>query len=101
MKSILLEYVIKNKKNFIVITIIFCIGIAIGIFLINNSNENQKLELNTYIGELVKNIKESDSINKMDILFLSIKQNVSFILIIWFLGCTIIGRCIYLYCNFI
>ncbi len=101
MKSILLEYVIKNKKNFIVITIIFCIGISIGIFLINNSNENQKLELNTYIGELVKNIKESDSINKMDILFLSIKQNVSFILIIWFLGCTIIGRCIYLYCNFI
>ena len=101
MKSILLEYVIKNKKNFIVITIIFCIGISIGIFLINNSNENQKLELNTYIGELVKKIKESDSINKMDILFLSIKQNVSFILIIWFLGCTIIGRCIYLYCNFI
>ena len=50
MKSILLEYVIKNKKNFILITIIFCIGIAIGIFLINNSNENQKLELNTYIG---------------------------------------------------
>ena len=52
MKSILLEYVIKNKKNFILITIIFCIGIAIGIFLINNSNENQKLDS---IEETIKN----------------------------------------------
>lgn len=98
MKSILIDYVIRNKKNFIIIITLFCIGIALGIFFINNSDETQKLELNTYIEELVKNIKESDSINKMDVLFLSIKQNVSFILIIWFLGCTIIGRNIYLYC---
>ncbi len=98
MKSILIDYVIRNKKNFIIITTLFCIGIALGIFFINNSDETQKLELNTYIEELVKNIKESDSINKMDILFLSIKQNVSFILIIWFLGCTIIRWNIYLYC---
>ena len=35
MKSILLEYVIKNKKNFILITIIFCIGIAIGMKIKN------------------------------------------------------------------
>lgn len=99
MKSILLEYVIRNKKNFIIILTLFCIGVAIGIFFINNSNQNQQLELNTYIEELVKNIKESNSINKMDVLFFSIKQNVSFILLIWFLGCTIIGRYIYLYSN--
>lgn len=91
MKNIFLNYVIKNKKNFIIIITLFCIGIAIGIFFINNSDESQRLELNTYVEELVKNIKESDSINKIDILFFSIKQNVSFILLIWFLGCTIIG----------
>lgn len=99
MKSILLDYVIRNKKNFIIILILFCIGISIGIFFINNSDENQKLELNTYVEEVVKNIKNTDSINKIDILFLSIKQNISFILLIWFLGCTIIGRNFYLYCN--
>lgn len=98
MKNILIDYIIRNKKNFIIIVTLFCVGISLGIFFINNSDENQKLELNTYIEELVKNIKESDSINKMDVLFLSIKQNISFISIIWFLGCTIIGRNIYLYC---
>ncbi len=97
MKSILIDYVIRNKKNFIIIITLFCIGIAIGIFFINNSNENQKIELNNYIEELVKNIKESNSVNKIDILCLSIKQNVYFILIIWFLGCTIIRWNIYLY----
>lgn len=97
MKSILIDYVIRNKKNFIIIITLFCIGIAIGIFFINNSNENQKIELNNYIEELVRNIKESNSVNKIDILCLSIKQNVYFILIIWFLGCTIIRRNIYLY----
>lgn len=99
MKSILIDYVIRNKKNFIIIITLFCIGIAIGILFINNSDENQKLELNTYIEELIANIKESNSVNKLDVLFLSMKQNISFVLIIWFLGCTIIGRSIYLYCN--
>lgn len=99
MKSILIDYIIRNKKNFIIIVTLFCVGIAIGIFFVNNSDETQKLELNTYIEELVKNIKESNSINKIDVLFLSIKQNISFILVIWFLGCTIIGRNIYLYYN--
>ncbi len=97
MKSILIDYVIRNKKNFIIIITLFCIGIAIGIFFINNSSENQKIELNNYIEELVKNIKESNSVNKIDILGLSIKQNVYFILIIWFLGCTIIRWNIYLH----
>ena len=48
MKSILIDYVIRNKKNFIIIITLFCIGIAIGIFFINNSNENQKIELNNF-----------------------------------------------------
>lgn len=97
MKSILIDYVIRNKKNFIIIITLFCIGIAIGIFFINNSSENQKNELNNYIEELIKNIKESNTINKIDILSLSIKQNASFILIIWLLGCTIIRWDFYLY----
>lgn len=91
MKKILLDYIIRNKKNFIIITTLFLIGIFIGIIFINNSNESQKLEINNYIEEVVKNIKESENIDRTSLLFISIKQNVIFILIIWFLGCTIIG----------
>lgn len=91
MKRILVEYIIRNKKNFIIIVVLFCIGIAVGILFVNNSNEFQKQELNSYITSLIEKIKKTDNINNLELLLLSIKENVSIILIIWFLGCTIIG----------
>lgn len=91
MKKILLEYIIRNKKNFFIITIIFILGISLGIVFVNTSNNFQKEELNTYVTSLIKNIKDTDNISKIDLLFLSIKQNICFILLVWFLGCTIIG----------
>lgn len=91
MKKVLINYIIKNKKSFFIIAIIFILGISLGIFFVNTSNDFQKDELNTYVKALIKNIKDTDNISKMDLLFLSIKQNVCFILFVWFLGCTIIG----------
>lgn len=91
MKEVLKDYLVRNKKNFIIIIILFCIGIGVGIFFVNNSNELQKNELNEYIGNLILKIKDSNSINNFNLLGLSIKENVFSILIIWFLGCTIIG----------
>lgn len=91
MKEVLKDYIVRNKKNFIIIIILFCIGIGVGIFFVNNSNELQKNELNEYIGNLILKIKDSNSINNFNLLGLSIKENVFSILIIWFLGCTIIG----------
>lgn len=91
MKKILVDYVIRNKKNFIIILVVFCIGIVIGSISINNLAENQKVELNKYIEDLVQNIKNSQNIDRLNLLILSIKQNVIIILLVWFLGCTIIG----------
>lgn len=91
MKEVLKDYIARNKKNFIIIVILFCIGIGVGIFFVNNSSEVQKNELNEYIGNLIFKIKDSNSINNFNLLGLSIKENVFSILIIWFLGCTIIG----------
>lgn len=91
MKEVLKDYIVRNKKNFIIIVILFCVGIGVGIFFVNNSSEVQKNELNEYIGNLILKIKDSNSINNFNLLGLSIKENVFSILIIWFLGCTIIG----------
>ena len=91
MKEVLKDYIARNKKNFIIIVILFCIGIGVGIFFVNNSSEVQKNELNEYIGNLIFKIKDSNSINNFNLLWLIIKENVFSILIIWFLGCTIIG----------
>lgn len=91
MKKILIDYIIRNKKNFIIIISLFCIGIGIGIFFINNSNELQKNELSSYIVELVEKIKNIENIDNSELLIISIKENIFSILAIWFLGCTIIG----------
>lgn len=91
MKKVLFEYIIRNKKNFFIIAIIFILGISLGIIFVNTSNSFQKDELNNYVNALIKNIKDTDNISKIDLLFLSIKQNACFILLVWFLGCTIIG----------
>lgn len=91
MKKVLLEYIIRNKKNFIIIITVFCIGIIGGVIFINNSNETQKIEISNYIGELVNNIKNAQNVDRLDLLIISIKQNLLFILLVWFLGCTIIG----------
>lgn len=91
MKKVLIDYIIRNKKNFIIIITLFCIGIGIGIFFINNSNEIQKNELNIYIEKLITKVKDTEKIDSMSLLLLSIKENVFSIIIIWFLGCTIIG----------
>ena len=75
MKKVLIDYLLRNKKTFIIILILFYVGIAIGIVSVNNSNSIQKQELNTYIEELIENIKQSENIDTLNLLCLSIKEN--------------------------
>lgn len=48
-------------------------------------------EICSYVTNLKENIKSSENINKNVILLQSIQQNVVFVCLIWFLGCTIFG----------
>lgn len=90
-QSVLLNYVIKNKKNFLIILILFLIGMMIGVFFINHANTSQIEEIKEYVSTLVNNIKSYENINKTDLLVQSLSQNILCILGIWLLGCTIIG----------
>lgn len=90
-QSVLLEYVLKNKKSFLLIVGLFLIGMILGIVFINHANPTQIEEIKLYVANLVKNIKTYDYINKTDLLAQSLTQNILCILLIWFLGCTIIG----------
>lgn len=90
-QSVFLNYIIRNKKNFLIITGLFLVGIVLGIIFINNANSNQIEETKAYVSDLVKNIKSYDKINKTELLMQSVTQNILIILIIWFLGCTIVG----------
>lgn len=90
-QSVLLKYVIKNRKNFLIILMLFLLGMIIGIFFINNANTSQVEEIKEYVFKLIENIKSYETINKTELLIQSLSQNILCILLIWLLGCTIIG----------
>lgn len=90
-KSVFSYYLKNNKKSFFMLMLLFCFGIMGGIAFINHANEIQTEEICSYVNSLKENIKNSDAINKTLILTQSIKQNLAFVILIWFLGCTILG----------
>lgn len=92
MKSVFFSYVKNNKRVFLMLVIIFLVGIALGIGFINHANEIQMQEISAYVISLKENIKNSDNINKTFLLVQSMKQNMTFVLMIWLLGCTILRR---------
>ena len=94
-KNTYLEIIIKNfidnKKTYILLLIFLLIGIVLGVFFINNSDENQKNEVNEYINNFVNTLKNNNSIDKNELVKVSIKRNILMGIELWFIGSTIIG----------
>lgn len=90
-KGVLYNYLVTNKKSFIIILSVFFAGMLLGIFVMNHTGENGIIEINSYINSICENLQNTEEINKIECLIKSIKQNVVFVLLMWFLGCTVIG----------
>lgn len=84
--------IVKNNiKEYIIISLIFLIGIFLGVMFINNLEETQKNEITTYITTYIEAFKQSDSSSNITLLQNNIRDNIILTLIIWFIGSTIIG----------
>lgn len=90
-KEIVFSHIENNLREYIVFTVIFLIGIVIGVIFINNVSENQGLEITNYITSFVSSLKENNEINNFVLLKDSIKKNVELATILWFMGSTVIG----------
>lgn len=90
-KTILKEYIKNNFKEYLLVCILFIIGIFIGVMTINFSNEKNIEEIEKVINEVVNNYKKVENINNLQLTFQSIKRNVLFAIILWTGGTTIIG----------
>ncbi len=98
-RKILKNYLQKYKREYISLFIIILIGFIFGILFIQKGNAEEITNINSYIQSLITNIKNANGINKALLLLESLKSNCLFIVIIWFLGCTVIGSfLIYLAC---
>lgn len=92
LKNVIVEHINLNLKDYLILSIVFVLGVIIGVVIINNSNEESKVEISGYINSFINTIKnEKYEINKIELVKMSIIKNLKLVLIIWLAGSTIIG----------
>ena len=91
LKNIIFEHIRDNIKDYFIITIIFVIGIILGVILINNLKQDGQEEISLYINNFVNDVKENKTINTLNLLKQTIINNITLVIIIWFVSSTIIG----------
>lgn len=87
--NIIKEEIISNYKSYILVIILFSVGLFLGVLFINQTEnqENVIKYINTYIDE----IKISESNSTIVQLKTDIKNNIFLVFILWFAGTTIVG----------
>lgn len=91
-KNAIFNHISSNIKEYVIVTLIFIIGIVVGVIVVNNSSNMQKEELNSYIGNFINSIKNTENIiDKAALLKETIRNNLFLAFLLWFMGCTVIG----------
>ena len=90
-KSIIREYTRNNAKEYILVGLIFVIGLLVSVMFINNSSVEKQSTITTYISEFIEKFKNIEKIDKMSLVLDSAKNNIILSIIIWLAGTTIIG----------
>lgn len=89
--EIIKEHISNNKKEYIVVSLLFVIGIFLGVLFVNHMQETQKSEVTDYLSTFVENMKNTENLNHMELLKNSIGQNILLAVVLWFFGTTVIG----------
>lgn len=86
------NHINQNIKEYAISTLVFILGVIIGVMLLNSSNEESKKNISGYINEFVNTIKNREyEVDKNKLLMKSITSNLKVALIIWISGSTLIG----------
>ncbi|MBD5642830.1 stage II sporulation protein M [Clostridium botulinum] len=84
------RHVQENFWLYIISLLCICTGIVLGIYSVKYMGSFEKGDLLSYVESFSKSIS-SNGIDSKSILFEAIKNNITIIVAIWFLGLTMIG----------
>lgn len=90
-KEIIKNHIIKNKKEYVIISSLFVIGIFLGVLFINSANESQIAQIHDYLTQFIEKLKNTQELDTWEILKSSIWENFILSITIWFFGTTVIG----------
>ncbi len=85
------EHVSNNKKEYIIVALLFVIGIFLGVLFINHIQEGQKTEITEYFKAFIEKMKNMEELDSMALLRNSMGQNIILAIVLWFFGTTVIG----------
>ena len=89
--EIISNHIMNNKKEYILVTLIFLVGIFLGVMFINNAQESQMTEITSYLNSFTEKLKNTEKLETFSILKTTIFQNIILALTLWFFGITVIG----------
>ena len=89
-KSTIYKHVTNNSKEYILVTLIFLVGIFLGVMFINITQETQMSEITTYLNNFINKLKNIENLKNIEILKTSIIENIILAVTLWFFGTTVI-----------
>lgn len=90
-KQLVINHISQNINIYFKVFIIFVIGICIGIAVVNQLPETGIQNINDYVANSIDALKNNTELPKFQILKSSLFKNIVIVLLIWFLGLTLIG----------
>lgn len=89
--NLLSSHIENNFKEYLIVSIVFFIGIIVGIIFINRASENQKNEISIHIGTFTTSLKADKTVDEVALLVESLKKNILLAIFLWFMGSTVVG----------
>lgn len=85
------QHLKNNSKEYILLTLIFLIGIFLGVMFVNNIQETQRGEIASYLNNFIDKLKSTEKLESTVILKTIIIENIFLAITLWFFGTTVIG----------
>ena len=90
LKDIIVNHIASNSKEYIIVTLLFIIGIFLGVLFVNNIKNDEFDSVQNYITTFIQKFKENPNIDSGELLKTSIIKNLILALSLWFFGTTVI-----------
>ncbi len=92
--NVVKEHIRDNKYTYLSLFIFYIIGIVAGALAVNELDYHQKTEMTTFFNDFLK-LLNSDNVNGVSLLKVSVLDSLRIIILFWLLGITVIGFPVY------